>query len=185
MDNKKLLVLSDSHGGVSALKSIFLWVKEHTPPNDTICGAIFLGDGISDLKPAVDATALEISWAFVNGNNDYDFSFPQATAFDFGGHCFFACHGHRHSLYGGYHTLIAAAKNAKADVALFGHSHVPFYKKIDGLSLINPGSVARPRSKTGATFAVINCQENNSITVEFYGIGSKGEIRAGIKPLSK
>jgi len=43
--------------------------------------------------------------------------------------------------------------------------------------LINPGSVGRPRSRIGATFAVINCAEGEQFKTEFWGIGARGEIR--------
>ncbi len=36
------------------------------------------------------------------------------------------------------------AEMAKADIIIFGHSHVPFVRKIDGTWFINTGSVGRP-----------------------------------------
>ena len=177
MSGKKLLVFSDTHGSVNALKAVFDWAKNHLPPNDTICAAAFLGDGVSDLRPAADASGFFCDWKVISGNNDYSVSIPGTAVFDFCDHRFFMCHGHRHSLYGDYHTLVTAARNAEADAALFGHSHVPFEKTVNGVLLVNPGSAGRPRSKIGATFAVIECIEGEPLKVEFWGIGAKGEIR--------
>jgi len=177
MDGKKILVFSDTHGGVSALKTVFNWAKEHTPPAGTLCSAAFLGDGLSDLQQAADATGFFCDWKIVSGNNDYGYSVPEAAAFDLAEHRFFMCHGHHHSLYGGYNTLVAAAHSVRANVALFGHSHVPFHKNIEGILLINPGSVARPRNRIGATFAVIECIEGEPPKPEFWGIGERGKIR--------
>jgi putative phosphoesterase len=87
------------------------------------------------------------------------------------------CHGHRHSLYGGYHSLVAAAKNSQANVAWYGHTHVPLCKDIDGILLVNPGSVGRPRSRIGPSFAIIECADNGQLTTEFYGIGDRGRIK--------
>ena len=176
MDGKKLLVLSDTHGNIPALKAALDWAKDRTPPNGTISAAVFLGDGISDLQPAANAAGFFSEWKLIRGNNDYRYSMPETAVFDFCDHCFFMCHGHHHSLYGGYHTLIAAARNAGANAALFGHSHVPFHKNTDGLLLINPGSVGRPRSRIGATFAVIECTEGEPLKTEFWGIGTQGKI---------
>jgi len=176
MDGKKLLVLSDTHGSVSALRTVLGWAKNRLPPNDTICAAVFLGDGIEDLRPAADAAGFSCEWRLVGGNNDFGYSMPEAAVFDFCDHRFFMCHGHRHSLYGGYHTLMAAAHSAGANAALFGHSHVPFCKNTDGLLLVNPGSIGRPRSRIGATFAVIECAEDMSLKVEFLGIGARGDV---------
>ena len=169
-------MLSDTHGGVADLKTVFNWAKEHTPTNGTIYSAVFLGDGISDLQSATNATGFSCDWKLVRGNNDYGYSVPEAAVFDFAENRFFICHGHRHSLYGGYHTLIAAAHSIRANVALFGHSHVPLQKTVDGILLINPGSVSRPRSRIGATFAVIECTEGEQPKAQFWGIGARGQI---------
>ena len=176
MEGKKLLVLSDTHGGVAALKTVLNWAKDRTPPSDTIGTAVFLGDGIADLKSAVDAAGFSCDWKIVKGNNDYGYSAPEAAVFDFAENRFFMCHGHHHSLYGGHYTLVAAAHSVRANVALFGHSHVPLHKTVDGMLLINPGSVTRPRSRIGATFAVIECIEGELPKTEFWGIGARGEI---------
>ena len=177
MDGQKLLVLSDTHGNISALKAVLNWAKDHTPPNGAITAVAFLGDGISNLRTAADATGFFSDWKLVKGNNDQGLSIPEAAVFDFSGHRFFLCHGHRYALYNGYHTLIAAARNADADVALFGHTHVPSLTREKGLLLVNPGSVGSPRSRLGATFAVIECSPGESPEVKFHSIGSRGEIR--------
>jgi len=176
MDSRKLLVLSDTHGSVHALKAVLDWAKNRIPPNDTILGAAFLGDGIADVQYVAKATGFFCDWKLVSGNNDFGHSTPEAAVFDFAGNRFFMCHGHSHSLYGGYHTLVAAAASADANVALFGHSHVPFQKVEGGVLLVNPGSVGRPRSRIGATFAVIKCAEGERPEAEFFGIGAHGGI---------
>ena len=176
MDSKKLLVFSDTHGSVSSLKAVFDWAKDYTPPNGTICGAAFLGDGAADLQPAADAAGFFCEWKLVRGNNDFEYSLPETAVMEFGDHCFFLCHGHRHSLYGGFHSLAAAARNAGANVALYGHSHVPHVKTVEGVLLVNPGSVGRPRSRVGATFAVIECEDGQPPEVVFYGI-AQGKIK--------
>ena len=108
MTGKKLLVFSDSHGSVSAVKAVFSWANDHIPPKGTICAAAFCGDGIADLQPAADATGFYCDWKLVSGNNDYSYSMPDATIFDFCDYRFFMCHGHRHNIYGNFHTLAAA-----------------------------------------------------------------------------
>ncbi|MDR0321556.1 MAG: YfcE family phosphodiesterase [Treponema sp.] len=177
MDSKQLLVLSDTHGHIPALTTVLNWAKDRSPPNGTICVAAFLGDGLSDIRPAVDATGFLCDWKLINGNNDFGFSLPESSVFDFEEHRFFICHGHRYTLYGGYNALVAAARNEGADVALSGHSHVPYKKTVSGIQLINPGSVGRPRSKIGATFAVIECPPDKPVKVKFWGINSRGYIR--------
>jgi putative phosphoesterase len=174
MDSKKLLVFSDTHGKTADLKKVMEWAKGQLPPQGNICAAAFLGDGISDLRRAADATGFYCDWKVISGNNDYDYyTTPEAAAFDFGDYRFYMSHGHLHSLYGGYNSLISAARSNNAQVVLFGHTHVPFCKVIDGITLINPGSVGRPRSRIGASFALVECTPGEQLTVEFMGIGDK------------
>jgi len=176
MENKKLLVISDSHGSIKALKTVFKWAQERTPPNGAICAAAFLGDGVDDIHPALNETGFLCNWAIVRGNNDYFSHEPDTALFDFSGYKYFICHGHRY-YSGGSNALASAARANNANVVLTGHSHVPHYIKTDDIYLINPGSVSRPRSRIGATFALIECADDRELKVDFYGISDKGEIR--------
>ena len=169
-------MFSDTHGCIAPLKSVMNWAKERIPPRDTICCAAFLGDGISDLRRAADETGFYSEWKLIRGNNDYNVSVPDSAVFDFAENRFYMCHGHRHNLYSGYHSLLSSARSSKADVVLFGHTHTPFLKKTGGIFLVNPGSVGRPRSKHGASFAVIECVLGKQPKVEFWGISSHGEV---------
>jgi putative phosphoesterase len=176
MDGKKILVFSDTHGGITPLKAVMNWAKDQLPPEGSICAAAFLGDGISDLRHATDVTGFYSDWKLVSGNNDYDYSVPETAVFDFCDHHFFMCHGHRHNLYGGLRSLIAAAQINNANAVLFGHTHSPFCKTVDGILFVNPGSVSRPRCRLGATFAVIECTPGEPLKVEFWGIDERGRI---------
>ena len=173
---EKLLVLSDTHGNIAALRDVLNWAQARLPPNDTISAAVFLGDGIYDLRRAADAAGFFCEWKLVRGNNDFGGSAPETAVLDFCGHRFFLCNGHRYSVYSGYHTLIAAARNMDANAALFGHTHVPYYKKEGNLLLVNPGSIGMPRSRIGASFAVIECSPGKPIEAEFWGIELQGKI---------
>jgi putative phosphoesterase len=62
------------------------------------------------------------------------------------------------------------AQNSPYDIQIMGHSHVPYYKVVDGVHFINPGSVGRmfdgdPR----ASFAILNIS-SGKITVEHFRI---------------
>jgi putative phosphoesterase len=77
-------------------------------------------------------------------------------------------------VYYGYHRLIAAALASNADTVLFGHTHIPCFAKENSLFLINPGSVSRPRSTKGPTFAVVTCVPEKPVEVAFWKIGKGG-----------
>jgi len=175
MDSEKFLLISDSHGHISALKAVLAWAQNQSQSGNLINSAVFLGDGAADLQSA--AAGFYSGWRIVRGNNDYDTSLPDSAIFDFADNRFFMCHGHRHALYGGYHSLVSAARANDANAALFGHTHIPCYKSVNGVLLINPGSVSRPRSREGATFAVVECAQGSQPTAEFWGISEKFEIK--------
>ena len=143
------------------------WAKSHEAD-----AAAFLGDGIQEMSEATTAAGFPSTVKMVRGNSDYTVceSIPEAAVLDFAGHRFFLCHGHRYSTHGNFETLIAAARNNEAGAALFGHTHVPFCKTVNGLLLVNPGSIGRPRSKIGATFAVIECLPETPLKAVFWGI---------------
>jgi putative phosphoesterase len=174
MDTQRLLVLSDTHGNIPALKKVLVWAAQHRSEGGrTFTTAAFLGDGITDLRLAADAAGFFCDWKLVRGNNDHGIDLKETSVFDFCGHRFFICHGHRCSLYNGTHALVTAARASQAEAALFGHTHVPCQKKEKGLLLVNPGSVGSPRSRLGATFAVIECTPDRPLEVQFWGIGAK------------
>ena len=169
MDAQKILVVSDIHSNVRFLKAALNWAKDYH-----FDAAVFLGDGLYDLNRV--ANEFPIKWKIVRGNNDYEYSVPETVAFELGGHIFFMCHGHRHGLYNGYDSLIAAARNLKADAALFGHTHVPLLESEGGVLLVSPGSIGNPRSRHGSTFAVIDCLPGKPLDVHFWQIDSPKEI---------
>jgi len=171
MESQRLLVLSDTHGDSLFLEAVLRWAG-----NDTFDAAIFLGDGIEDLHRSTARTGFSCEWKMVRGNNDYEASVPEAAIVESGGHRFFLCHGHRHALYNGNDRLIAAARKMEADTVLFGHTHVPFLENAPGLLLVNPGSIGRPRSNDGSTFAVINCPPEKPLDVRFWRIDPPGTI---------
>jgi putative phosphoesterase len=177
MDTQRLLVLSDTHGNTPALKKVLLWAEQQNTAQQqgaaAITAAAFLGDGASDLRQAADAAGFFCDWKMVRGNNDHETFLQDAAVFDFCGHRFFMCHGHRYSLYNGTYALVNAARASQADAALFGHTHVPYHKQERDVLLVNPGSVSLPRSRVGATFAVIECTPDKPLSVQFWSIGAK------------
>lgn len=58
--------------------------------------------------------------------------------------------------------------DVNADILIVGHSHYPFVKKIDNLTVINPGSIGQPRIGGPKTsFAIIDNGETQLIRKEY------------------
>jgi putative phosphoesterase len=157
--------MSDTHGNTASLKAVLLWAKKHH-----LDAAVFLGDGLCDVSNAVRETCFSGSLVMVRGNGDSDHQIPYNNTFEFAGHTFFITHGHQQRVSDGLDGLLAAAKSVGADAAFFGHTHIPFWEEIDSLLVLNPGSVGAPRSRKGASFAVIECPPNEWFKIHHWGI---------------
>jgi len=165
--SRRLLVLSDIHGNMPAIVAVLKWAAGELADSDM---AVFLGDGLRELAFAQQQAVLSCEWKKVRGNNDLAPIAHETEVFDFGGHRFYLCHGHRYALYNGFDKLIAAASKSGADAALFGHIHVPHLEEANGLLLVCPGSIGRARSGAGETFAIIDCMPEKPLSVRFWGI---------------
>jgi putative phosphoesterase len=160
-----LLVLADTHGDVDALITVLGWAMESRMADRLV----FLGDGIRDLNRAAARTGFSAPCTAVRGNGDAE-NLPSSDILEFADHRFFLTHGHLYRVHGGYDTLITSAASMGADAALFGHTHVPLKREARSLLLLNPGSLGRPRSSAGPTFAVVECPPGNGLVVRFWGL---------------
>lgn len=68
------------------------------------------------------------------------------------------------------HCFHQLARDAPYNIHIMGHSHVPYYKCVDGVHFINPGSAGRMfDGNPQASFAVLNVSSGN-IAVEHFRI---------------
>lgn len=98
----------------------------------------------------------------VTGNGDPEEAGPHERVLKIDGLSILLCHGHRHYLYRGLTHLYYHGLEKKADLVIFGHTHVPTFFD-EGLVIVNPGSTSRMRSDFGNTCA----QLHTSPTPEF------------------
>lgn len=135
----KLLIASDTHNDAEALGR----VVDAEPGANAL---IFLGDGLTDLAVLEEERPdLRLPIYHVRGNCDFRQSEPAEGLAAFGRVLFFYTHGHGYAVKETLAPLKYAARQRGADVALFGHTHSPYYEYADGLYVFNPGSVSRPR----------------------------------------
>ena len=66
-------------------------------------------------------------------------------------------------------ALVAQAKRERADIALFGHTHVGLLKEINGITVFNPGSLERPRDSSGGSYGIITIK-NEKVNFEIRNI---------------
>lgn len=143
----KYLIFSDSHRNTEPMDKVIR--KE---PCDTV---IHLGD-VADDAEHLRRFFFHKTVCAVCGNNDFFKTDPTEIILEDCGHRLFLCHGHRQSVKSTLDRLIRTAKENKCDIALFGHTHSVCDKTVDGIHLINPGSIG-----ARGTYAVLNITEKD------------------------
>lgn len=130
----RVLVLSDSHGNGLNVRNAILREKSA----DVI---IHLGDGADDVLLCPEAVG-ERRVILLKGNVDSEyFGAQRLISTRIGEAVIFACHGDKYGVRGDTQGFEAAARVEKADIALFGHTHMPYYRYDSGLHIVNPGAV--------------------------------------------
>lgn len=156
---KQALIFSDSHGRIKRALEI---IKEYPKAE-----AIFhCGDICGDEEQLRRATPHPV--CIVKGNCDYNNDLRDFIVTSFGGKKIAMCHGHRHILYGGeLDALKYFGLEQGADIVLFGHTHKPLVEQNSAITVINPGSISRPRqSDLIPTYAVLEIDDQGEIHVE-------------------
>ncbi|WP_390404955.1 YfcE family phosphodiesterase [Lacticaseibacillus jixiensis] len=143
----QIVVVSDTHGDRTILEQILTYAPE---------AAAYFYCGDSEL-PASDP--LWQTYHVVAGNMDFDSDYPLTDTEVLASVTVFMTHGHRFNVNFTLDPLIAAAQAAKADIALFGHTHQLGVEMHDGILVLNPGSIAQPRGEFAnlhGTYALID-----------------------------
>lgn len=144
----RIIVMSDSHGNLEAVKTI---VERNLGHADMF---IHCGDGereyeiIKELYP-------DINFHYVMGNCDNG-RYPDSEVIEASnGVKIFAAHGHRYSVNVSPDRLCLAARLAGCKIAVYGHTHVRDCRTEYGFSVMNPGSCSIPRDGKPPSFGCI------------------------------
>lgn len=151
----KLIVISDTHGEKS-------WIQKAVEANRDASIIIHCGDFASDLDVV---KSMPIEGIAVSGNVP-DLHRGRLMPDDqmeervlvYEGVRILLTHGHRYDVKYTLNKLFYRAQEAQADLVLFGHTHAALNLSHDGVTLLNPGSPARPRGgKPG--YAIIEIEK--------------------------
>ncbi len=125
---KRILAISDTHGAKVAIEKV-LEVK-----HDYL---FFMGDGLRDVEEINEEHFYKVA-----GNCDtFNIFEPEVDTFVIDGVKVFITHGHKFKARYSLSLLLKEAKDRGANLVCFGHTHCPMIKEIDGLMVINPGSL--------------------------------------------
>lgn len=137
----KILILSDTHGEISAAQQIIAKERPHH--------VIHLGDCLRDAEDLERAFPM-LPICKVPGNNDWFTEEPKEKVITLCGTNIFLCHGHTTGVKGGYSLQAARALRQQCTVSLFGHTHREVLEEADGFILLNPGSITY-----GGTYGIL------------------------------
>lgn len=152
----RILVISDSHGRTGKIEQAI--EKEIDAKH-----IFFLGDCVKDIEdyPFIYP---DRTFHIVSGNCDYSSVFKSADTVTIAGKKIFFTHGHHLSVKSGLERLKQFAKVEKADIVLYGHTHIAKTEYASGVHFVNPGSLCSARE--GSTgYAVIDIEESGIIPI--------------------
>lgn len=139
----KILVLSDSHSGLSFMR----WCVRQVKPD----AIVHLGDYFEDGQ----TIAQEFPHLVVHqvpGNCDAYRCLPyQPTVLSYPvcGVKLYMTHGHRHHVKQNIYALVRDARQAGAQAVLYGHTHIPDVHQEGELWVLNPGTCSSDGGSVG------------------------------------
>ncbi len=139
--------MSDTHGSTANLRRAVA-----SQPTAEI--VIHCGDGEADFE-AVKLENPAKMFVGVRGNCDWNSSLPITEDLTALGKRIFITHGHAYNVKYGEYEIKLAARDRKASILLFGHTHTPAETYEDGLYIMNPGSL----SGYNATYGIVDITE--------------------------
>ena len=163
---KRILVLSDSHSGNSFMR----WCVDTVKPN----AIIHLGDYYDDGQDLHEEYPM-IPFYQVPGNCDCYRVPPHVGEILIDRVCgvdLYMTHGHKHRVKSTMSQLMAAARVAKVQAVLYGHTHIEDCRREDGMWVLNPGS----SGSWGGSAGIIFVEDGKIIGCRIYRYGDQEEL---------
>ena len=168
-DTASVLLLSDTHGAVDAVR----WILSAFSEECQAC--LFTGDGAQDIITVVrEAAAGRITIppviimaqgncdsqlyppVFPGCENPKPFGLPVYQQKMIAGQQILLAHGHLHHVELDGRKLSMTAENLGCTIAVYGHTHIQSIEGFGCVTAINPGSPLRPRGKSYGGFAILS-----------------------------
>ncbi len=147
----RILVVSDTHGDFHSFKT----AVEAQKSADVIIHCGDSKDELDEIKMLYPNKAV----IAVKGNCDFGSTLPLIEERVIENKKLYITHGHIHNVKMTLYNLCCAAREAKADIVIFGHTHNALCEYDDGLYILNPGSL----HGYGASYAYIDIEENGIV----------------------
>ncbi len=156
----RVLIVSDTHRVDKNLKKVI----ELEQPIDMF---IHLGDIEGSEISIGNMLSVRTALHMVRGNNDFFSSLPKEKEIMLDGYRALITHGHYYGVTLGVEHLVDEAKSRYVDIAMYGHTHRPFYENVNGVIVLNPGSLSYPRQEGHKpSYMIMNIDESGKIEVD-------------------
>lgn len=152
----RVLVISDSHGNYAhAFRA-----HQLAGPVDLI---VHLGDGSEDARLMEEV--LDVPVHRVAGNCDLDRRLPTELTLELGEYRILLTHGNRQHVKSGLKLLLDKGIQAGAKVILYGHTHRAAVESVNGMLLVNPGSL---KEGLPGSYAIVTLNGTTASAEIFY-----------------
>lgn len=150
----RIAVISDTHTHIAKICEA---LRKENPD-----GIIHLGDHERD-SASIAELFPEIPMYSVCGNCDIPAQCPVEMVVELGPVKAFITHGHLYDVRWSTQRLVYAAMEAGAQLAMYGHTHIPDHSEMGGVTVLSPGTAGQGRS---LTWALVTVQNDGSFTCE-------------------
>lgn len=156
----KILIMSDTHRRDDNMEHVI----EMEKPFDML---IHLGDiEGSELKLPL-LLDKDCALHMVLGNNDFFSDLDTEKEIGIGKYRALLTHGHPYSVSLGTERLRREVMARGLNMAMFGHTHRPYYENKNGIIILSPGSLSYPRQEgRQASYMIMQVDENGEVSVE-------------------
>ena len=163
---KRILVLSDSHRGMSFMR----WCVDTVKPNAIIHLGDFYGDGDELREEYPNILLYQVA-----GNCDCYLAPPGAREILIDrvqGVDLYMTHGHRHRVKSMMGLLLDDARKAKVQAVLYGHTHIADCRKDGDLWILNPGAAG----SWGGSAGIIEVDNGKILNCRIFRYGDQEEL---------
>ncbi len=147
----KFFVISDTHGKTDKVKQVY----ERLTGIDYL---IHLGDFESDALALEQELGVKVISIKGNMDGSHHSNEYKILETEFGG--ILLVHGHMEKVKFSLQNLISRAKELNCKAVFFGHTHDSFYGEVDGIYLLNPGSLSFPKEYDKASYAIVHTKKD-------------------------
>ncbi|MEG0291291.1 MAG: metallophosphoesterase [Anaerovoracaceae bacterium] len=147
----KILVISDTHGTLGTIYEVYRKLED-------IDMIIHLGDFDKDAMQLQKRLDIDVVW--VKGNCDGAMIKEDSEKIiETEAGNILITHGHTYGVNYDITNLLYRCEELGCKAVFFGHTHIAYYEEANGIKLLNPGSLTKPRDGSQGTYAIVEATE--------------------------